>query len=417
VLLLMPKTSYRAEPFLEAARRLGVDVRVGSDRCKQLAERWGEPLALDFRRPERGAEQALEHARSEPFDAVVATDDRSTRLAALVGQALGLPVNTPDAATAARDKALMRRRLRAADVACPDWRTVDDDAADAALIDAARRLGYPVVVKPLLMSGSRGVQRADDDAQFRAAAALCRRLLRASDVVPCGDPAAHQILIERFVAGREIALEGLVGRTGLTTLAIFDKPDPLDGPIFAETIYVTPSRESEVTLAAVRDVTARACTALGLGFGPVHAELRIGPSGHVVVIEVAGRTIGGLCSKALNFVTGRSLEELVLLAALGRDLPPTELEVRASGVYMLPVPSAGLLRSVGGIDAARRVPGISDVEITAPLDHEVVPLPEGSSYLGFVFARGDEPESVEASLRQAVGRLEFEIVPNLIIRD
>jgi biotin carboxylase len=415
VLLLMPKATYRADLFLGAAARLGAEVRIGSDRCHVLAEQWGVPLALPFDAPEEAARRIVDHARAEPFAAIVSADDGGTVIASLAAAALGLRANAPAAAHAARNKAVMREKLRAAGLPHPPFAVLPAEESPDRFIAAAAAVGYPLVVKPLLLSGSRGVMRADDDRGLAAAVERLRPILR-SAAGKSADPAGKQVLLEQFIPGREYAVEGLIAAGGLRTLAVFDKPDPLDGPFFEETIYVTPSRLPEDERRALTAATAAAAAAIGLTTGPVHAELRAGPDG-VFVIEVAPRSIGGLCSKTLHFATGVTLEELVLADALGMPPPPNlALDRAAAGVLMIPIPRRGILREVKGIDAALAVPGIESVEITAKTDHEIVPLPEGASYLGFIFARGEAPEEVEAALRLAHGALEIVIAPNLAAR-
>jgi biotin carboxylase len=226
------------------------------------------------------------------------------------------------------------------------------------------------------------------------------------------DPAADDILIEQFIEGIEYAVEGVLENGVLRTLAIFDKPDPLDGPLFEETIYVTPSRADPSTQTAITHAMSAAAAALGLFHGPVHAECRVNARG-VFVLEVAARPIGGLCAQALRFTgtEGASigLEELLLRHALGESIAGWTRETDASGVMMIPVPAAGVYRRVSGIDEALRIAGVTGVHITAKPDQQLIPLPEGSSYLGFIFARAASPAAVEEALRQAHARLSFAI--------
>jgi biotin carboxylase len=278
----------------------------------------------------------------------------------------------------------------------------DDPAQIAAEVE------YPCVVKPLLLSGSRGVIRANNPAEFVIAFGRLGQLLASLQRVS----GSTQILVEDFIPGFEVALEGLLDRRQLRVLALFDKPDPLDGPFFEETIYVTPSRLPELTQAAIADCTARAAAALGLKQGPIHAELRVNDVGPWIV-EIAGRSIGGLCSQTLRFGADVSLEELILGQAVGLEIGSVSLGAGARGVMMIPIPAAGLLKGVKGVEAARAVPGIESVEITARLNYPLVPLPEGESYLGFIFATGERPDAVEAALREAHRQLEFEITPML----
>jgi biotin carboxylase len=294
----------------------------------------------------------------------------------------------------------MRAAFAAAGVPQPGHRVLRP-GDDAGALAAA--LGFPVVVKPLALSMSRGVIRADD-AEAAAAAALRVRAILAD----AGEDPAQRLLVERFVPGAEVAVEALVRDGTLEVLAVFDKPDPLDGPYFEETLYVTPSRLPASALEAVERETARSAEALGLRDGPVHAELRV-HGDEVAVLELAARSIGGLCSRSLRFGLGMSLEELILRHALDLPLEGIRREDRAAGVMMLPIPAAGALREVRGIEAARAVEGIGGVEITVAPGGRVRPLPEGDRYLGFIFAKADTPEAVESALREAHSLLEVEI--------
>jgi biotin carboxylase len=420
VLLLLPTTSYRWDDFLAGARALEVEAAVASDRCHVLAEAWPadaglspeRSLAIDLRDPEAAAGAICEAARAAPFDAIVPTSDDTAVVAAIAARRLGLAGNAPEAAYAARNKRVMREKLRAASVPCPDFVVRALDAPPE-----PPPFGFPCVVKPLLLSASRGVMRADDPRSLADACARLARLLARPDLAQAdADPARLQILIERFVAGPEVALEGLLAAGALETLALFDKPDPLDGPFFEETIYVTPSRLPASVQAAIGEVTARAARAIGLSEGPVHAELRLAPEGPQV-IEVAARSIGGLCARTLRFSLGGrgavSLEELVIARALGRATHAAERRAGAAGVMMIPIPRGGVLKEVRGLERARAVPGIVEAAVTARAGETLVPLPEGASYLGFLFARGESPEEVEAALRAAHRRLDFEVAPLL----
>jgi hypothetical protein len=194
-------------------------------------------------------------------------------------------------------------------------------------------------------------------------------------------------------------------------LAIFDKPDPLEGPFFEETLYVTPSREPALVQDAIATAVASGATALGLRHGPLHAECRVNDAG-VHLLEIAARPIGGLCSKALRFVSPggeASLEEVLLRHALRQDVSAFSRERRASGVMMIPIPHRGVFKSVDGERDARAVPDIVDLNITAKRDAMLIPLPEGRSYLGFIFARATTPLAVEQALRAAHAKLHFRI--------
>jgi biotin carboxylase len=405
LLLLLPTTTYRTEAFIDAATRLGVELVCASERPSTLGELSPNSLVtLDFANPLGSAETIARFAESRPIDAVVGVDDLTTVTAAAISQRLGLKANALPAVSAARDKHAMRRCLAEAGVPVPRFRLVElaDDPASA-----AGKAEYPCVLKPLMLSASRGVIRANDPGEFVAAFERIAAILARPDAAPPAG-ARRALLVEEFVPGREIALEGLLVGGSLHVLAIFDKPDPLDGPFFEETIYVTPSRLPAAMQSRVAAVTRDACSALGLTEGPIHAELRVNDRGPFV-LEVAARSIGGLCARTLTFGTGLSLEELILCHALGRPLESLERERRAAGVMMIPIPRAGGLVSVSGAAAARAVEAIEDVVITMHPGQEVVPLPEGWQYLGFIFARAQTPAAVEGALREAHARLHFDI--------
>jgi len=408
VLLLMTSTTYRAAAFLAAAGRLGVEVTVGTDRPQALAGlNPAGHLTLDYGDPEGAARFVSAYGAQHPLHAVVAADDDGALIAALAARALGLRHHPPDGVRAARDKLLTRTRLATAGLPAPWFEALAPGADPAA---AARRVRYPCVLKPRALAASRGVMRADDPAGFVAAFHRLEALLARSDARTADRPDAPGMLVEGFLPGGEVALEGLMTDRKLRTLAVFDKPDPLAGPFFEETLYVTPSRLPAAALAAVERAVADGARALGLAHGPVHAELRLAAGGPFV-LEIAPRSIGGLCSRALRFGDGVTLEELILAHALGRDVAGLNREPGGSGVMMIPIPAPGMLVGVGGVEAARAVPGVDEVRITIAPGQPVEPLPEGARYLGFLFARGARPEDAEAALREAHRRLEIVIEP------
>jgi len=407
LLLLIPTTTYRTEAFVEAAYRLGVEVVVASDLPNALQEALPDSLlTLDFAEPDVAAREVAEFARRHPIDGVVPVDDPTTVVGAAIAETLGLRSNSIEAAQAALNKSVMRELLSRAGVPSPRYRvfSLDDDPALA-----ARMVPFPSVLKPTILSGSRGVIRADDPTQFVTAFHRIEAILRTAEIAAMGE-GAQQILVEEFIPGKEVALEGLLMKGDLQVLALFDKPDPLDGPFFEETIYVTPSRLPASVQEGIADCTARAAQALGLREGPVHAELRVNEHGPWIV-EVAARSIGGLCSRTLRFGTGMSLEELIIRHALGMEIASLQRERKPAGVMMIPIPWAGVLQEVRGLEEAERIPGIEGIRVTIPVGQEIVPLPEGMKYLGFIFARDATPERVVAALRQAHRRLTFIITP------
>ncbi len=405
LLLLMPATTYRAADFVAAAHRLSADVVVGSD-LPQILEAFsdGGTLTLDFDDPARAIEQIKTVPR---FDAVIGVDEESVALAATLAAALKIPHNPIAAVAATRNKALSRRVFQDAGLPVPRFEVI---ALSENPEPAAGRVGYPCVIKPLVLAASQGVIRVDDAAALRAAVPRVAAILDTRTAKKHGR-AARQLLIEAFIPGREVALEGLLREGRLSVLALFDKPDPLDGPFFEETLYLTPSRLPPPTQEAIAACAERAALALGLVDGPIHAELRVNAQGPWL-LEVAARSIGGLCSRALRFGTGLTLEDIIIRHALGMTVPTLERERRAAGVMMIPVPQAGRLADLRGRDAARAVGGVEDVTILIRRGQKVVPLPEGSRYLGFIVARGATPEQVEAALRAAHRCLAFDIDPS-----
>ena len=401
LLLLVPTTSYRIGDFLGAAHRLDIEVAVGSNR-RQVLEKYAEggTVTLSFHDPERAIGQIRDYHRRYPLAAIVPTDEETTVMASRAAAALGLPHNAPKAVEAAGNKLLFRQALAAAGVAGPGFHLITEDQ-DAS--DLAARQAYPCVLKPLGLSASQGVIRADHPAAFLAAVARIGRILEGLE-----RPGRKEILVEDYLPGPEVALEGLLEQGALRILALFDKPDPLEGPFFEETLYVTPSRLDLSSQQAIEVATRQAVAALGLEEGPIHGELRLTPAGPVV-IELAARSIGGLCARALRFGVGLSLEDLILRHALGLPIDSLARETGGAGVMMIPIPEAGRLAAVHGLDQAQAVTGIEAVTITIARGQPVVPLPEGNRYLGFIFARAGTPERVEAALREAHALLTIQI--------
>jgi biotin carboxylase len=409
ILLLAAVTGYQLRVFREAAERLGIGIVLGTDRCHRIEDPWGDnATAVRFHDPYRSVKTLETLAKVLPFDAIVAVGDQPTFLAALTAERLGLPYNRPSAVAACRDKYLSRESFRAAGLQVPEYFKVrlGEDPRQA-----AARAPYPCVLKPLSLSASRGVIRANDEEEFTAAFRRIKALLETRDIARLREEQNRYIQVESFIEGQEFALEGILTGGRLKTLALFDKPDPLNGPFFEETIYVTPSRayEAQIELMATAEQAVRS---LGLERGPVHIELRFNREG-AWVLEVAPRPIGGLCAKALRFDSGMSLEELILRHALGEDVSGARPMDAASGVMMIPVPRGGIYEDVAGVEQASAIPGIEEVLITAKQGQRILPWPEGSSYLGFIFARGETPEAVERALRRSHAALEFRIATTL----
>ena len=409
-MLILPTATYRATAFLRAAGALGLQCVVASDEAPALAALMdGRVLTLDLGHPEEAADRAAAFVQKWPVDAVVGVDEASVLTAAHIATRLGVARNPLEAVAATRDKRRLRALLAAASVAQPRWMEVRGDPAGSQALNAAGAVGLPCVVKPVNLAASRGVIRANTVAELAAAIMRVDALLRRPGLCdPDGDP---PLLVEEFIPGAEIAIEGLLTEGAVMVLAVFDKPDPLDGPFFAETLYVTPSRHGAAVCDEAVAVTRQAVRALGLRDGPIHAELRLAGSG-CVFLEVAGRSIGGRCSSALRIVDGQremSLEELILRHALRMPLDRPRLAAGAAGVLMLPVPENGTLWRVSGVSDAMAIPGVTSVELTIPLGQAVESLPEGDRYLGFVIARGPDAQFVEDALRRAQGLIGVEV--------
>jgi biotin carboxylase len=407
VLLLSTTTGYQLRSFNDAAEQLGIELVFATDRCQQLDDPWRDrAIAVRFH-DEAHAIEAI--ARRSPFHGVIAVGDRPATLAARVAERLGLPGNPSDAAAASGNKLEARQRLAAAGLAVPSFFALPA-RGDGARAATDTRIEFPCVLKPLGLSGSRGVIRADSREEFAAAFDRISALLARVDVRAARTGLENVILVERFIPGREFAIEGVLTDGTLQVFTIFDKPDPLDGPFFEETIYATPTSLGPASQMELGYAIQQATDALGLWHGPVHAECRAGRDG-IFVLEVAARPIGGLCSKALRFRDGSSLEHVLLRHAVGADIREAKRETTASAVMMIPIPKRGILKRVEGEDTALAVRHVEEVSVTARLDQLLEPLPEAASYLGFIFARAASVADAVAAVRKAHTRLSFTIDP------
>jgi len=411
LLLLASKMGYQTRSFAEAASHLGLDVVIGSDRCRQLDDPWSDgAVPLQFQQPERAAKQLVQAVRGRPVRGILALGDRQTATAAHAARLLGLRYNLPESVENCRSKLRQRQVLRAAGLPVPDFFCFYVSEAIDSLLP---RVAFPCVVKPLRLSASQGVIRANDAAEFAAAVKRIGKLLASAEIQVTRESDLDRLLVENYIPGAEVALEGLLDRGQLRVLALFDKPDPLEGPYFEESIYTTPSRLPCEMQERIFDCAARTVRALGLSDGPVHAEFRVNHAGPWV-LEASPRPIGGLCSRVLRFGPERIfLEELLVRQAVGLPGPGLDRESLAAGVMMIPVPSSGVLEEVAGVDQATAIPGVDEIHITARLHDFIAAWPEGSSYLGFIFARADSPQQVEAALRRAHQAMRFRIAPRL----
>jgi biotin carboxylase len=420
LLLLASKTGYQTRAFAEAARRLGVELVYATDRCHVLEDPWGDrALPLRFEDPDYSAQQIVDFARRNRLEGIVSLGDRPTPTAARAAAELRLSFHSPNAADVCANKYLSRERLSETGFDIPRFVRFAVDCDFAALVkrDANFPIPFPCVLKPLALSGSRGVIRANTPAEAIAAFERIRTMLRSPDVQVLREEALGFIQAEEYVDGEEVAVEGLMQNGRLHVLAIFDKPVPLTGPYFEETIYVTPSRLPQLAQQSITQTLERAIAALGLRHGPVHAELRLPSDGRIVILEIAARCIGGLCARALRFIGEAGeicgLEELIIRNALDEPTAGYVREPLASAVMMVPIPQGGIYQSVSGTEAALATPYIEEVHITAKQGQKLVPLPEGSSYLGFLFARAASPQQVVDALNAAHANLSFTIAPAL----
>src|SRR6202171_4314634 len=413
VLLFTSKLGYQTRSFEEAAEKLDTEIVYVTDRCHHLEDPWGDhAIAVHFESPDSAAYTVLETIRGREVNGILALGDRPAAAAANAARGLGLRYNHPSAVEACRNKARLREVFHASGLRTPWFKNL---AVQPTPEPVLLGISFPCVLKPLSLSASQGVKRANNREEFVAATARLHRLLESAEILATREANLDRMIVEGYIPGREVAVEGLLTDGDLRILAIFDKPDPLEGPFFEETIYVTPSRLSESEQFAIERCAGDAARALGLSHGPIHAEFRINDDG-VWPLEVAPRPIGGACARALRVLFDApsdpiGLEDLLIRHAL--ELPGwnSPRERIASGVLMLPVPKSGILEGVSGEDAARSIPGITELSITARLHDAIAAWPEGSSYLGFLFARGSTPEKVEQSLREAHEKLSFTITP------
>jgi len=415
ILLFTAKLGYQTRAFDAAAKKLGVELVFVTDRCHQLDDPWHDrAMPVRFEAPEEAAYAVMQAQSGQRVDGVLALGDRPTLAAAYVARGLGIAHNHPASVEACRSKLRLREVFRDAGLPTPWFRSVPLQAIPE---PALMGITYPCVLKPIPLSASQGVVRVNNREEFLASAGRLKRLLESAEIQATREPNLDRMIMEEYLPGREVAVEGLLTDGELRVLAIFDKPDPLEGPYFEETIYVTPSRLAEREQELIKKSFTDATRALGLTHGPVHGEFRLNERG-VWAIEVAARPIGGLCARALRFQVETeqeaiALEELLLRHALNLPGKNAPRETVASGVLMIPVPTSGILEKVEGAEEARRVPGVTELEITARWRDYIAAWPEGSSYLGFLFARGETPAEVENALRESHARLNFRLTPRL----
>jgi biotin carboxylase len=415
LLLIASKLGYQTDVFRKAAERAGIHLLLATDRCHQLEDPWGDrAMALRFEDPDAAGED-LASALPASIQGLLAVGDQATLLAARTAQRARLPFHSVDAVEVCRDKSRFRSALRSAALPCPEHVVLPLASAPA-----TSPVGYPCVLKPLGLSASRGVIRADSDMQLADAFARIKALLELPEIRQQRSERDRFIQIEQFIEGAEFTLEGLVHRGQLHTFTLFEKPDPLDGPFFEETIYVQPPRIPMSVQAAIKSAVATMIEKIGLHHGPIHAEMRVPRSAlnepddvPVWLLEIAARPIGGLCAQALKFENGESLEDLLVRHAVGDDVRNARLLPGASAVMMIPVPANGLFKEVEGVQEAEAVRHVEAVRITAVKGYRLRRLPEGNSYPGFVFARASTTAEVDCALREAHAKLRFHLTAEL----
>ncbi len=404
VLVIAPHGSYRTAPFIKAADQLNVDVLIASQGEHSIVSDYVQGLHIDFQNEEQAIETILTEAKKHAFSGIIGTDDTTTELAARIAEKLTLPHNNPQAVKIAQRKDLARLSLKDASVKIPEF---DLLTTTKSLSQQNIHVNYPAVIKPVALSASRGVIRVNNKQELQQALARLAKMLAAERQI---DTAVREILLlEEFIPGKEIAIEAMLHNGVLDVLAIFDKPDPLNGPFFEETYYLTPTSLSEKIQQEIKQTVLESCRAYGLKEGPIHAECRINKKG-VWILEVAARTIGGMCGRLLSLGTGHSLEELVLLHAMGRRIEINTVE-SAAGVLMIPIPKGGILKRIEGLLDAQRIPYVMEVSIEVRDGYELIPLPEGNSYLGFIFAEAPTVKEAEQALRNAHECLNIVIAP------
>jgi biotin carboxylase len=402
LLILAPASSYRLAPYLRAAEYFSLKPVIVSNGEHSLVSEVAHGLHIDFSAPTAAIDTVLHYAKHNNIAGIIATDDYSVPLAASIASHLKLVHNPAATANITRRKDLSRKTLKAAGCAVPEFKTID---LEHELKSQIAEFPLPAVLKPLALSASRGVIRVNNVDEFVSACNRIKTII--SDQAEADE--RRYLLLEAYLPGSEVAVEGFIYDGQFHCLALFDKPDALEGPFFEETYYITPSRLAQSVQDDIRHCVAEACHALGIITGPVHAECRI-VDGQAWILEVAARTIGGECVRLLQFSTGLSLEQLVVSHAINRPIMPDSF-TEAAGVLMIPTPESGMLRRVEGVLAAQQLPLIDAVHINIRDGNELVTLPEGNSYLGFIFARGDSADAVEQALRKAHACLKIVVGP------
>ena len=402
LLLVSHHNSYRIAPYIKAALNLGLEVTIASQGKHSLVTEVANGLHIDFDDVNAAHKEILKENQKRPFTGILGSDDQTVELAAYAAKTLKLPHNPPRAALYSHRKDLARAQLSLTGCPVPIHCLLD---LNLPVKNQMAGLPWPCVIKPLNMSASRGVIRTNNKDEFITACERLRPIIADSQE----EFEQRHLLIEDYIDGIEIAYEGFLQNGELETITIFDKPDPLTGPYFAETIYVTPTALSDELQLSIKKVIQKACLAYGLRSGAIHAECRIDSENRIWILEVASRTIGGDCARVLdneNF----SIEELAILLAIGQPVTPYIAE-QARGVMMIPIRQKGLLKRVEGLLQASKIKHIDKIDIIIGEGHELIPLPEGNQYLGYIFASAESTEQVTAAIREAYALLKFVTAP------
>ena len=404
VILIIPSASYRTGPFMNAIKKLDLKVLVISDKSQVFSGKYPDNLIIiNFNHWKDKSVEISKWAKNNGLKAVIGVDEESIVLAANLSNFLNVDHNSIESVLLTKNKYLMRTELKKTGLCSPWFKIFSIYESSNKIIN---EISFPCVIKPTFLSGSRGVMRVNTKKELSEGIKTLNELLSLDELRKRAGKQSDYIMIEEYIPGKEVAIEGIVSEGKLTMLAIFDKPELLEGPTFEETIIVTPSVLTKKIQYSLLETLQIVVKALGIVKGPVHAEARINKNGNYI-LECASRSIGGLCSKVLEFQGGISLEELILRAYLGRNIEKSKLIGNARGVMMMPTEKKGILKEIGGVKDALVVNGVTDLQITVKPGEKLQPLPKGDRYLGFIFAEGNNQEFVINALKNAWSKIEI----------
>ena len=402
VILIIPSASYRTSAFITAVKKLDLKVLVISDKSQVFSGKYPDNLIImNFHHWKDRLDEISEWSERNGLKAVIGVDEESIVLAANISNYLNKEHNPVDSVLLTKNKYLMRIELKKAGICSPWFKRFPVHESPKKIIN---EIIFPCVIKPTFLSASRGVIRVNTIKELSDGFKTLNDLLSLEEIRKRGGDQSDWILVEEYIPGKEVAIEGIVSEGKLKVLAVFDKPEPLVGPTFEETIFVTPSILPEKTLYSLFETAEIAVNTLGIVKGPVHIEIRINSSGNYI-LECASRSIGGICSNVLEFHGGMSLEELILRSYLGRNVEKTKLTDTARGVMMMPNEKSGILKEIRGVEDALNVKGVTDLQITLKPGENLEPLPKGDRYLGFIFAEDKDQELVIKALKNAWSKI------------